>query len=189
MRRLRFSIAAWLGACMLTLGAHAATSPAPESSKSVEKLSNSEKIEIATKSIDQMKSVLAMALERLKTAGDERDMVRVNCVNDRLATIKGLLKISEQADISLREAAARKDEELINHEFTKISIARARVENLRVEVEACVGEAAAYTGETMVELSIDDDIRSDDPTAEDAVVPFIDAIEPPDRAPPLTPAS
>ena len=86
------------------------------------------------------------------------------------------MKISERADVSLREAVVRKDEELVEHEFTKISIALARIGNFRVEVEGCVGEASQYTGETIVDLVIDEQIRTDDPSGDDIFVAF-DAVE------------
>jgi hypothetical protein len=153
------------------------------------KLSTDEKVEIATKAVEEMRGVLAGTLDRLKQAQDEQDMVRINCVNDKLSAVRGLVKISEQSEISLREAATRKVADLVDHEFTKITIARSRVESLRVEVEGCVGEAAAYTGGTDVSLVIDPDIRVDDPTViDEGVVPFVEPIEPPDRLPPVTPA-
>lgn len=138
-------------------------------------LTNEEKLERAAAEIEAMKEALRQALERLQDAREKKDIIQINCVNEKLSAIKGLLKIAEQAEVSLREAAVRKDEDLVLHEYTKISIAAARVENFRVEVEGCVGELSQYTGQTVVEASIDPEIRSDDP--ESAPDPAFDAIE------------
>lgn len=150
--------------------------------RNAERLSVPEKQERSAKEIEGMKDTLRQSLERLKSARERKDILQVNCVNDKLAAIKGLLKISESAWTNLLEAVAKGDEDLINHEFTKISIAGVRVENFRVEVEGCVGEASQYIGETVVEASIDPDIRADDPTQ--VVEPPLPPLEVDQRPPP-----
>ncbi|MEZ4473159.1 MAG: hypothetical protein R3F60_20720 [bacterium] len=158
MRRL----VAGLGA-LVVVGVAGAQEP---TYRAAERLPTPAKIERSGQEIDKMKGTLKGALDRLKSARERKDILQVNCVNDKLSAIKGLLKISEEAQANLREAARQEDEELVNHEFTKISIAGVRVENFRVEVEGCVGEASQYTGETLLETYIDPNIRTDDPTEE-----------------------
>lgn len=133
-----------------------------------ETLSTEEKLKRSTKEIERMKQTVKQGLARLKDARERQDILQVNCVDDKLQAIQGLLNISEDADRGLREAAARNDDEMINHEFTKISFTATRVENFRVEVEGCMGEASQYTGQTIVDTTIDKDIRSDDPADADA---------------------
>ncbi len=143
--------------------------------KEAEGLSTPEKLKRANKDVDRMRETHHSALERLQSARDKQDIIQVNCVQDKLAAIKGLLKIAEQADVSLKEAAVKRDQELINHEFTKISIASVRAENFRVEVEGCVGEASQYTGQTVLEVNIEGKERSDDP-ADEPLDDLIDSI-------------
>ncbi len=116
----------------------------------------------------QAEAVMAATLEqtraRLDAAREARDIVQVNCVTARLATIKGLLGVVQAARESLDEAAARSDRTLVEHEGRKISIARARAEAFRVQVEGCVGEISQYTGDTRVELQVDPALRTDDPS-------------------------
>ena len=156
-----------LVACCLLAAGQARAQALDYTYREAEKLSTDEKLEGTKASLEQMKDTLRLALERLQLAREKQDILQVNCVNDKLSAIKGLLKISEQADVSLKEAVAKGDDELINHEYTKISIAGARVENFRVEVEACVGEASQYIGRTELALQIDDDIRESDPSEGD----------------------
>lgn len=124
----------------------------------------SARVEQATQAVAVMKSTLAVALARLEAAREARDIVQVNCVAGKLAPMKGLLGIGEQARESLAEAAARGDRALVEHEADKIRIARARAESFRVQVEGCVGEVSQYTGDTRVDLQVDPTLREDDPS-------------------------
>ena len=107
----------------------------------------------AAKSISRMKDHLRRGFELLEAARGDKDIVKLNCINEKLASIKGLLKISEQADVALQEAVARRDKETADHEFTKVSIASQKVESLSIEAEGCAGEALHYTGDTRVEVT------------------------------------
>ena len=55
-----------------------------------------------------MREILSRVLKHLEEAREERDVIKLNCVNEKLTAIKGLLKISEQADVSMQEALARR---------------------------------------------------------------------------------
>jgi hypothetical protein len=140
------------------------------------RLSGSEQIKQSDRFLKRMKAHLRRGFELLEQARTEKDIVKLNCVNERLASIKGLLKISEQADIALQEAVSRRDKESGDHEFTKISIAYQKVESLGVEVENCAGEALRYSGDTRVEVNVEG------VPEEDTTQPTIDEIV--DSAPP-----
>ena len=138
-----------------------------------ETLSTPQKLEKSKDAIKSMKTTLKGGVARLKEAKTRQDILQVNCVDDKLQAIQALLNISEDAGRGLLEAAARKDEEMINHEFTKISFTATRVENFRTELEGCMGEASQYTGKTIVDTIIDRDIRADDPADADADPVFV----------------
>lgn len=138
-------------------------------------MSSDEKLKTANASVEKMKSTLAAALVKHEAAKAENDILKVTCISDQLSAIKGLLKISEDSIDALKEAIGRNDAELIDHQYTKVSIAASRVEGFGVEVEACMGEASKYTGETIREAVVDPDIRSDDPSE---VGPNEDYIDP-----------
>lgn len=130
-----------------------------------EGLTTEAKLSQAEQEIAAMRGTLDFTLKRLEKARQNKDIIQVNCVNEKLSAIKGLLRISEQARTGLQEAAGRNDDELINHEYTKITLAGLRVENFRVEVDGCVGELSQYTGSTQLDLEVSDEIRDDDPSA------------------------
>jgi hypothetical protein len=81
-----------------------------------------------------------------------------------------LLRISEQADVSMQEALARRNAEVAAHEYEKIAIAVSKCEQLFAESEACVGELAIYAGETQVEVEVTgepaEDLSEDIPEVE-----------------------
>jgi hypothetical protein len=126
-------------------------------------LTPDEKVNGADVHLGKMKDTLKLALKRLKKARANKDIIQLNCVNEKLTQVKGLLRISEQARASLGEAMGQRDFDLVDHEFTKVSIAAMRIDNLRLQVEGCVGELSQYTGSTVADLVIDPSIRSDEP--------------------------
>ena len=102
-----------------------------------------------------MKEILTKVLKHLEEARDEKDIVKLNCVNEKLTNVKGLLKISEDGDVKMQEALARRNSEEAAHEYEKIAVARTKCEQLFAESEACVGELAVYAGDTQVEVVVE----------------------------------
>ncbi|MBC7793782.1 MAG: hypothetical protein H7Z43_08740 [Clostridia bacterium] len=102
--------------------------------------------------LSRMRDVLKTVFKYLEEAREKRDVIKLNCVNEKLTAVKGLLKVSEQADVTMQEALARRDEEAGRYEYDKVSIARGRVDALLGESEACVGELSVYAGDTVVEV-------------------------------------
>jgi len=132
----------------------------------------SEKVGGALKKVG---ATLKFALTRLEKARTNKDIIQLNCVNDKLTGIKGFLKIAERAQKSLAEAMGERDSNLVQHEFAKVMLITDRVENLKLQVEGCIGEISQYTGNRELTVSVDPDIRTDDPTTGE-VVPTFDAL-------------
>jgi hypothetical protein len=134
-------------ACTLAAGPAAAAGPTPRKGTS-----DSDKLEAAAEHVARMKASLKQVLGRVEEARNEKDVVKLNCVNEKLTQIKALLKIAEQADIALHEAVSNKDQ-AAESEFAKIGIARTKVEGLRADSEQCIGQLAYMVDEkTTVEV-------------------------------------
>ncbi len=113
---------------------------------------DAEKLEKSAESINRMKSALKAVLTRVEEARNEKDVVKLNCVNEKLTQIKGLLKVAEQSDIALHEAIANKDA-AADSEFAKIGIARGKVDGLKSDADQCIGQLAYIVDEkTTVEV-------------------------------------
>jgi hypothetical protein len=117
------------------------------------------------------RKILARVTELLKEARAAKDIVQLNCINEKLTQIKGLLKISEDASVKMYEGISANQQDIVNHEYTKINVAHQRSVTLGAEAEQCVGEIAIYTGQTEVTVEIDEDITEDDPTQPPPVGP------------------
>lgn len=129
-----------------------------------------EKVE--SKLVDQ-RSTLGRVVQILAEARSTKDIVQLNCVNEKLIQVKGLLKISEKASLEMYEAIASGADDLINHEYTKVVVAHQKSQVLRAEAEQCVGESSIYSGDTDVDVEIDSDDGSGggDPTTDAAPPP------------------
>lgn len=132
--------------------------------ESASRMSGKQKLQNAEQLLGQMKDIIKRGFDALGTARSEKDLIKMNCVNEKLSSQKGLLKITEQAYIQLQDSVAQGDEPSSAHEFTKISIAFQKMRGLGIETEGCAGEALRYTGDTQLEVAIDSNIPEDDPS-------------------------
>jgi hypothetical protein len=151
-------------------GAPPAAAPAAPTSS----LTNPEKLQRADEYLDRMKQVMKQVLKLLEEARNEKDVVKLNCVNEKLTQVKGLLRVSEQADISLQESVAKNEKDTADHEFQKISIAKTKVEQLRAEAEECIGQLAYVVDEkTTVEVETPKDLPDRDVTDREGPPPVV----------------
>lgn len=164
------------------VGAPAAAETAPVTKVERVTVADPEKLQRSDESLSRMRAILKNVLKLLEDARREKDVVKLNCVNEKLTQIKGLLRVSEQASIGLQEAAARKDADGSEHEFAKINIAKIKVEQLRAESEECIGQLAYVIDEkTTVEVEAPTDLPNQDVTDRAPPAP------PPSRPPPASP--
>ena len=147
---------------------------------------NNEDADKGRAAVAEMKDILAQVFVYASEAREERDVVKLNCVNEKLTAIKGLLKISEAAEVALQDGLAAGAADTARHELEKISIARRKTEEHLHEAEACVGELAVYSGNTIVELEIDSEVLGGEEKAGDIpVIPEegLDILRPPVATP------
>jgi hypothetical protein len=127
--------------------------------------SDPEKVKRSAESVAQMRSTLKDVLGKLEEARSTKDVVKLNCVNEKLTQVKGLLRISEASDVQLQEAVAKNESSVAEHEYTKINLASSRVEQLRAEAEQCIGQLAFRIDENMsVEVEVPEYLPPGDPT-------------------------
>jgi len=98
------------------------------------------------------------------TARRQKDIIKLNCVTDKLVQAKVNINISEQAMNSMQESIARADEGGRTHEFTRLTIVNQKVTMLGAEAENCIGEDLSFVGATKVDVEIDPNIPQTDPT-------------------------
>ena len=126
-------------------------------------------------------------LKRIQVLQDqakrEKDIIRLNCVTDKVVQVRVNISIAEQSMASLQEAVTRADEGERTHEFTRLTIVNQKVLVLGAEAENCIGEDLSFVGATKVDVEIDPNIPVYDPTQPPG--PGVD-VERPGEASPIT---
>jgi hypothetical protein len=159
-----------------------AGAPADVSVKQRPTLTPEEMINQSREYAKNMQEVLKRIQVLQDQAKREKDIIRLNCVTDKVVQVRVNISIAEQSMASLQEAVTRADEGERTHEFTRLTIVNQKVQVLGAEAENCIGEDLSFVGATKVDIEIDPNIPQYDPTQPPA--PGID-IERPGEASPL----
>jgi hypothetical protein len=107
----------------------------------------------ATKEIQgKMETMLQRVLTLRESARKQKDVLKLNCVNEKLLQVKQLLNIADEAETELATAIAASDNDERYHQFGRINISYEKVASLRDEAEGCIGEDLIYFGETQVDV-------------------------------------
>jgi hypothetical protein len=140
--------------------------------------------EMVNQSKDYFKG-MGDVLKRIQTLQDQakkqKDIIRLNCVTDKLVQARVNINIAEQSMATMQESIARNDEGAETHEFTRITIVNQKVTVLGAEAENCIGEDLSFVGATRVDVEVDPNIPQYDPTQPGS--PFIDITRPPEASP------
>ncbi len=131
----------------------------------------------------KMQDVQKRILSLQSKARHDKDVVKLNCVNDKLVQVKGHLVVTDQSMASMSSALARSDDAARQHEFTRLTILYQKVVTLGTEAEQCIGEDVSYVGATRVDVEIDPSIPPGDPTQ--PPVPLVPPVERPPEASPF----
>jgi hypothetical protein len=110
----------------------------------------------------------------------QKDIIRLNCVTDKLVQSKVNMTIAEQAMAALQENIARADEGGRTHEFTRLTIVNQKVTVLGAEAENCIGEDLSFVGATRIDVEVDPNLPQIDVTS--PPVPTIDVERPQDAS-------
>ena len=133
------------------------------SSPKIERVHDKDKPERVQKAVTLVKNQLSQVLQNMKRAKEERDMIKLNCINEKLNALKGLLRVCEQAETTMQEFFANHNNEAATHEYTKVMMIENKSKQLASAAASCIGEMTVYSGETQVEIS-GDEVSNTDPT-------------------------
>ena len=127
-------------------------------------LSPQEQVVEGDRSIQRMEQAASGVRKQLQAAREARDVVKTLCLNDKLSQIDVATRSARDRKSSLQAAATRNDSELSNHEFTILTVLRQRAEQLTAEANQCIGEEAAFIGDTKVTTTVDPSLPASDDT-------------------------
>jgi len=130
--------------------AHAA---APAAAPEVREPSPAQMRKEADESSAEMKGAIKKVLGLIEKARAQRDIVLLNCLNEKLSQMKALVRVADQANLNLQEFLAKDQVEGAVHERRKIALAEEKVKGLLGEAETCLGENGGGGGKTTVSVS------------------------------------
>jgi hypothetical protein len=125
-------------------------------------LTPQEQLGESAKHIARMEQSAGGVRKMLEEARKQRDVVKTLCLNDKLSQIDVAIRSGRDRRTQLQAAVGRNDAELSNHEFTILTVLRQRSEQLVAEANQCIGEEAAFVGDTRTQVTIDPSIPQDE---------------------------
>jgi hypothetical protein len=135
--------------------------------------------EEAQQIVERGNSVSRQVSSMLDEARQERDIIRVTCLNDKLTQINANLRTATTRAEALDDAVEAQDAPRRNHEFTVLTVIAQKLQTLEREAQQCIGEDIFETGATTVETEIDDDTPVDPDELPDEPAPVVPLIPPP----------
>lgn len=114
--------------------------------------------------LEKMRSTRKYVQNLLEQARKDKDIIKITCLNDKLTQINVSIRTFEDRLVSLRTAVKVGDAESVNHEYKILGVLNQKVDGLRMEAEACIGEAEGYLGKTEVTVTTPPGEAEMDPT-------------------------
>ncbi len=118
----------------------------------------------ATAMLEKMRGTRKYVQGLLDQARKDKDIIKVTCLNDKLTQINVGVRTFEDRMVSLRTAVKTGDKESISHEYKILTVLDQKVDGLRMEAEACIGESEGYLGKTEVTVTTPPGEAELDPT-------------------------
>ncbi len=115
--------------------------------------------------LGEMEAAQARLTALQAQARESRDIIKLNCVNDKLLQVKQLINIAESARGNMQAAISSRDDGARYHNFTVITVSGEKTRSLRDEAEACIGEELVFKGRASIDVDRPD--IPDDPTTPD----------------------
>jgi hypothetical protein len=131
----------------------------------------------------QIKADMRHVLHLQTKARQEKDVIKLNCINDKLVQLKAQVNIFDSASALLKaglESGATADDK--QPVFGEVAQTGAAIKTLRAEADVCVGEPELFKQESSSEVKRPD--IPDDPAGNDPFTPGGGDFEPPAYASP-----
>ena len=99
-----------------------------------------EKVQYASTANQEMRDAVKHVTKLLDGARRESDVEGLQCLTNRLTSIRALLQVSEGAELAMKDALGSGEAEKANHEFRKIAVALSKSRQLMAEAERCAAQ-------------------------------------------------
>jgi hypothetical protein len=135
-------------------------------------LSPQERLQHAQELVSSIERSSQAVLRQLQVARQERDVVRVLCLNDKLNQVDVALRSAQDRMTALKTAVERADTDRARHEYTVLDVLNDRVRVLVSESNQCVGEETGFIGEAEVSVTVDPNLP-DGTLDQSTTAPFV----------------
>jgi len=109
------------------------------------------KAEIQKDNLDRAARGILKEVERART---QRDVIKLNCLDDKWRVVKKLADVGQSALMAMREAKATGNTTSFKSEAAKLKRTTAKVLQIGKDSELCVGVQATYVGNTELEVEV-----------------------------------
>jgi len=150
-----------------------APTPVPDTLEQKSTITGAEMLDQGREYRREIGSITMQVQVQADQAKADKDVIRLNCLLDKLTQVRVNGNIMDQAVQALQDDVSRNDESGELHEYTRITIINQKAQALRTEADACVGAETSYVGRTKLVV--------ESPAGLDATVD-----QPAPAAPPIT---
>jgi len=126
-------------------------------------MSPQEEVQQAEGFVSRMDATRSTVRRQLETARQQRDVVKVLCLNDKLTQIDVAIRAAKDRKTDLENAARQGDSDRASHEFTILTVLRQRTDQLTAEANQCIGEEGVSIEEAAVNVTVED-VPKEDPS-------------------------
>ncbi len=157
----------------LAVGVAGAQTPAPGNNagaaevgqRRTANLSGPDQVREANAIVEEVRRVRRQVSDMLDSARQERDIIKVNCLNDKLTQIDVTLRSAQERQDLLSNAVSLNNDGQRNHEFTLMTIYRGRSSSLEGEARQCIGEGnGTFDQGSVVQMRVSNNITEQDTT-------------------------
>jgi hypothetical protein len=152
--------------------------PAGNGNVSTREISNTEMLATSARLDAQMKADLDQVMELKEIAKKQKDVIKLNCVNDRLIQVKAELNIADSTNQQLQVSLSRNSDDRKSL-FQQYEQTASAVKSLRGDADSCIGAPDLMKQESGT--TVDRPLIPDDPAY---TPPLGEEFEPPAYASP-----
>lgn len=129
----------------------------------VEEMTALEMVKEAEQMIGELRGKRDEAETSLRRARSEGNMAQLDCINEALIALKGVLKLAEDYAYDLEAAHKQRNVSRMRELLKKLRIAKKKIEDLDARVRSCGGPSTVTEGKPVIERVLDPDLPTDDP--------------------------
>ena len=117
-------------------------------------LSDREMKEYAESVIAEVNRGVATIQKDADQAKKDRDILKLNCLNQNLSELRALLKIAETAFAQMEDDISKARDTEASHQFRSIVIVRKQAADLIIQASECTGEGILQSGEGQTNIVV-----------------------------------